>query len=130
MGDVKVITPPDTIYDHSLSLLLIYPSLHNKSEIQNLILKSKQNLNLYLYELDDQNQYIEWLLKIHRMSDFCFINLDNIIPPIRPLISYLISYPNTYWQTQGETNIFNLISQNQIFDFNILHNILGDIFEV
>lgn len=132
MGDIKLITPPDIIYDHTFSILLIYPNQSQKAEIQNILQGTDKDCNIYFYEqLNEDIQDIDWLLNLHRLCQFCFVNIDLIIPNIKLLTSYFISFPNTYWFTQGNSYLFDKISKNQIFNFDILKkNLTGDIVEI
>jgi len=132
MGDIKLITPPDIIYDHTYSILLIYPNQLQKAEIQKILQNSNINCNVYFYEkVYDDLQDIEWLLNLHRLCQFCFINIDLMEPDIKLLTSYFVSFPNTYWFTQGNNHILNKISKNNIFTFDILlDKLIGDIVEI
>ena len=132
MGDIKLITPPDIIYDHTYSILLIYPNQLQKAEIQKILQNSNINCNVYFYEkVYDDLQDIEWLLNLHRLCQFCFINIDLMEPDIKLLTSYFVSFPNTYWFTQGNNHILNKISKNNIFTFDILlDKLTGDIVEI
>jgi len=132
MGDIKLITPPDIIYDHTYSILLIYPNQLQKAEIQKILQNTNINCNVYFYEkVYDDLQDIEWLLNLHRLCQFCFINIDLMESDIKLLTSYFVSFPNTYWFTQGNNHILNKISKNNIFTFDILlDKLTGDSVEI
>lgn len=132
MGDIKLITPPDIIYDHTYSILLICPNQLQKSEIQKILQNININCNIYFYEkVYEDLQDVEWLLNLHRLCQFCFINIDLMEPDIKLLTSYFVSFPNTYWFTQGNNHILNKISKNNIFTFDILlDKLTGDIVEI
>ena len=132
MGDIKLITPPDIIYDHTYSILLIYPNQLQKAEIQNILQDINIDCNIYFYEkVYDNLQDVEWLLNLHRLCQFCFINIDLMEPDIKLLTSYFVSFPNTYWFTQGNNHILNKISKNNIFTFDILlDKLIGGIVEI
>ena len=132
MGDIKLITPPDIIYDHTYSILLIYPNQLQKAEIQKILQNTNINCNVYFYEkVYDDLQDIEWLLNLHRLCQFCFINIDLMEPDIKLFTSYFVSFPNTYWFTQGNNHILNKISKNNIFTFDILlDKLTGDSVEI
>lgn len=132
MGDIKLITPPDIIYDQTFSILLIYPNQTQKAEIQNILQDTEKSCNIYFYEKQEEDlQDIDWLLNLHRICHFCFLNIDLMIPNLKLLTTYFISFPNTYWYTQGSSFILNKISKNQIFTFDILSkNLTGGMVEI
>ena len=57
MSEINLITPPDKLYNHDRTILLIYPSLNIKTEIQNILLESKKKINIYLYEDQDIDNF-------------------------------------------------------------------------
>lgn len=110
MADLYLITPPDKIYNRNQNLLLIYPTDNIKQEIQHIFEINDDSWNVYLFEDTDINQNITWLLDMHRICDVTIIDIDNIPSFMRDLISYFISFTNTYWRSQGENLLYNRLS--------------------
>jgi len=117
MSEINLITPPDKLYNHDRTILLIYPSTTIKTEIQNILLESKKKINIYLYEDQDIDNF-PWLLDIHRFVDVCVVNLDNLPTQLKTIESYLISFNNTYYISNGENILFNHISCNKIYNLS------------
>jgi len=124
MSDINLITPPDKLYSRNSSVLLINPSEGLRLELQNLLQNTKQYFDIYLYEVNTDNHEFTWLLDVHRMVTWCILELENLPPEIKKIESYLISFGNTYYITQGENILFNLISNNKIYSLDQLKDIL------
>lgn len=132
MSKINLITAPDILYNKSKSILLIHPNDKIKSDLQNIIAESKEPFNIYIHE-HDKNKILDhdWLFKIHRLSDICIANLDDFDTDTRTIMSYLISYDNTYWLTKGDNLLYNKISLNRIFELDqIKDKLLGGKFEI
>ncbi len=112
---INLITPPDIIFDKTVSILLIHPSKKIKDQINELLKDVETHINIYLYE--DQEEH-DWLLKLHRMCNFVIIDIDNCPSSTRDAISYFISFPNTFWLTNGDNMYYNKISNNRIFNLD------------
>jgi hypothetical protein len=124
MSDINLITPPDKLYSKNSSVLLINPSESLRLELQNLLHNTKRHLDIYLYEVNTDNHEFTWLLDVHRMVTWCILELENLPLEIKKIESYLISFGNTYYITQGEDILFNLISNNKIYSLDQLKDIL------
>jgi len=124
MSDINLITPPDKLYSRNSSVLLINPSEGLRLELQNLLQNTKQYFDIYLYEVNTDNHEFTWLLDVHRMVTWCILELENLPLEIKKIESYLISFGNTYYITQGEDILFNLISNNKIYSLDQLKDIL------
>ena len=114
---INLITPPDIIYNKTTSILLVHPSKNVKEQLNKVLKDVEQDINIYLYE-DDQNQ--KWLLNLHRMCNYVIIDIDNCPQSTKLVISYLISYDNTFWLTNGENVYYNNISKNRIYDLDYI----------
>jgi len=128
MNDVILVTPPDILYNKTKNLLLVNPNEDIKAAVSDVILQAKNHCNLYLYDHDD-SIYIDWLLTVHKFADLAIIDLDNIPNDVRPLQSYFISHPYTYYYSKEENFIFSKISKNRIFDKQNIETIIGVLFE-
>ena len=132
MSKINLITAPDILYNKSKSILLIHPNNQIKSDLQLILEEVKETVNIYVYENSEERSLdTDWLLKVHRMSDICIANLDDFDVETRSIMSYLISYDNTYWLTNGDNMLYNKISLNRIFEVNqIKDKLTGGKFEI
>ena len=112
---INLITPPDIIYDKTVSFLLMHPSKQIKNQLNDVLKDVQQNINIYLYEQEEEH---DWLLTLHRMCNFVVIDIDNSPSLTRDAISYFISFPNTFWLTNGDNVYYNKISNNRIYNLD------------
>ena len=112
---INLITPPDIIYDKTTSILLIHPSKQIKNQLNDVLKDAQQNINIYLYEQEEEH---DWLLTLHRMCNFVVIDIDNSSSLTRDAISYFISFPNTFWLTNGDNVYYNKISNTRIYNLD------------
>lgn len=121
MTAINVITPPDVLHNQAVSILLVQPSEALRQQLQNILKKCDQAINIYLYDPAVQAQRdIAWLLNISKISDYTILDLDNTTTTERIFASYLISLPKTFYLTNDETTQYNLISANRIYDLDWL----------
>ena len=123
MSKINLITPPDILHNKNKSILCISFDNENRKSLQNVLAKVQENLNIYIFDNDITE--IDWLLNLHKICDVCIVNLDNLPQEIRTIMSYLISFDNTYWLTKGEEMLYNKISSNRIFDLNQIKDKIG-----
>ena len=116
LGQITVITPPDKIFNLNVSYLLISPSLHVKHQFQSILSKSIDDLNVFIYENDEND--IDWLLSVSHMVDIVIIDVDNCNPTTRQFITFLLAQPNTHYITNDELTPYNLISKNRIYNLD------------
>jgi hypothetical protein len=129
MSDIKLITPPDRIYDRAYTVLLVHPSEAIKYQLQEAIRTSNKHYNIYIYDINTDEHY-NWLFDVHLTSDITIVELDNLPENLKCIESYLISFPNTYWITQGENPLYNKISSNRIYTLEEVKVHIGDYGEV
>ena len=108
MSKINLITPPDILHNKNKSILCVSLDNENRKSLQNVLAKVQENLNIYIFDNDITE--IDWLLNLHKICDVCIVNLDNLPQEIRTIMSYLISFDNTYWLTKGEQIMYNKIS--------------------
>ena len=77
MSDIKIITPPDRIYDRAYTVFLIYPSDAVKYQLQEFIKNSTKQYNIYIYDINTDEHY-NWLFDVHLSSDIVIVELDNL----------------------------------------------------
>ena len=123
MSKINLITPPDILHNKNKSILCVSLDNENRKSLQNVIAKVQENLNIYIFDNDITE--IDWLLNLHKICDVCIVNLDNLPQEIRTIMSYLISFDNTYWLTKGEQIMYNKISSNRIFELDQIKEKIG-----
>jgi hypothetical protein len=124
MTQIKIITPPDIIYDRARTMVLIHPSESIKVDIQNILNNSTIDYSIYLYDINTI-EHTDWLLAVHKMCDICIVDLDCLPIELKCIESYFISYPNTFYMTQGENQLYNKISNNRIHLIEEIKHIIG-----
>lgn len=131
MNKINIITPPDFLFNDSFQLLLIYPSKDIQDEIQNKFLGStSKDVNLYYY---DKPVYaksdLEWLVNVFNLCNTAIIDVDNTAPWARELLSYMIAKPKTFWLTNSQDSIYNILSKNRVYNLDFLSNTGEENFE-
>lgn len=114
LGKITVITPPDKIFNSTLSYLLVKPSVTVQEQFQTILSKSIDDLNVFIFsdiELD-----IDWLLSVYYQVDLVIIDVDGCDPITKQFITFMLARPNVYYITSDETTPYNLISKNRIYD--------------
>jgi len=124
MSNITLITPPDKIYNQNTNIFLIYPSNKIKNDLQEILANTDKAVNVYIYETKEPYD-IDWLLSVHKMSNFVILELDNLPVEVKKIESYLVSHSNTYWLTNGENIYYNKISANKIYNLDFLTTKLG-----
>ena len=71
---INLITPPDILYDQNTSILLVHPSQKIKEQLNEVLKDVEQDINIYLYEAEDEEQ---WMLNLHRMCEYVVIDIYN-----------------------------------------------------
>jgi len=122
LNNISLITPPDTLNNDVYSILLICPSVDRKHQLNQVLGESTLYLNLYLYDSEFDN--VGWLINLIKKVDMVIVDVDNCDTKVRPFISYFIAQPNTFYLTNDGTLLYNLISNNRIYDFVMLENII------
>jgi len=129
MTNITVVTPPDVLHTNEISFLLIYPSTQTKNQLQDVIEKFNMSFVVYLYELDDVNEEVDWLLSSCHSSTFVIFDIDNSPSKIRDLASYIIANTNTYWLTNSGDHYYNKLSINRVYTLDFLEDKIGGYFE-
>lgn len=118
---LNLITPPDKLFNESLSILLIHPSNDIKNALQEVIKGYSDDVNVFLYEQDDNEQDVDWLLSVCQMVDYTVFDIDNSSPVVRKLASYIVSKSNTYWLTNEPNPVYTMLSVKQIYNLDFLN---------
>jgi hypothetical protein len=122
---INLITPPDKLHNFHVSFCLVYPSSDIKSQFQNLIENFEDTINVYMYEQQDDQMELDWLLDVVKYSQYVVLDIDNIPPSHRDLIPYLIGFNNVFWLTKGENIVYNSLSNNRIYNLDWLYEHIG-----
>lgn len=104
MNKVTLITYPDYYHDASKKVLLVNTTTEERSLVNNWLLANPIEITVYLYNNDDQ---IEWLLNVVNQVDTAYINVDNSNDISYYYMSYLVSLTNTKWNSRIDYSIIN-----------------------
>jgi hypothetical protein len=115
---IKVITAPDLIFDQALSITVITPGQDLKQQVEKFALDVDQHINIFFYAGVEQD--IQWLLTVSKMSAHVIIDLDNCPDDVSQFLSYLLSFPNTYYRSAVMKSPWDLLNKNRFYDFPTL----------
>lgn len=121
MPNIAVITPPDTLHNFDLNILLIYPSETLKYEFQTQVQDWETNFNLYLYTQESTEHDLDWLLSRVKSCDVTIFDIDNSTPEVRTLASYIVANSNTYWLTNEANPVYNHLSAKRVYELSFLN---------
>lgn len=124
MNQISLITPPDRLHTNEYNILLVYPSQILKEQFQLFLAEAEIPLHVYLYELKE-SQEPEWLIDVFQTVNTVIIDIDNCEPSVRDIASYFLSRDKTYWLTNGEDKLYNIINKNRIYDLDFLKYKIG-----
>lgn len=116
LGKITVITPPDKLFNLTLSYLLIKPSIHIKQQFQTILSKSIEDLNVFIY--DEADHDISWLLSVAMQVDCVIVDIDNCDTISKQFVTFIIAQPNAHYITNDEITPYNLISKNRIYSLD------------
>ena len=120
-----LITPPDKLFNQNYSVVLIYPSDAVREQAQEILANTQGQINIYLYNLPEEEADVDWLLTTSKMSNIVILDYDNSPSHVKALSSYLVSLPHTYWLTNDDWMLYNKISPNRIYGLDIIENLIG-----
>jgi hypothetical protein len=125
LGKITVITPPDKLFNLTLSYLLVKPSMQVKEQFQTILSHSIDDLNVFIFDQDETD--ISWLLSVAQQADVVIIDVDNCDPITRQFVTFMIAQPNAHYITNDELTPYNLISKNRIYNLDgIIEQLKGD----
>jgi hypothetical protein len=116
LGKITLITPPDKLFNLTLSYLLVKPSLLIKEQFQAILSQSIDDINVFMF--DEEEFDISWLLSVAHQADVVIIDIDNCDSVTKQFISFLLAQPNAHYITNNETVPYNLISKNRIWNLS------------
>lgn len=115
------------LLNDSHQLLLVYPSKQLQNELQDTFLNSTTlGVNVYYYDKPNYaKENAEWLINIFKICDTVIVDVDNTAPWARDILSYMIAKPKTYWLTNSQHSVYNILSNNKVYNLDFLSTI-GD----
>jgi hypothetical protein len=113
-NSIKIITPPDLIFDQTESMLLVCPSTELKKSLEEYLATHEEAVNVYWF---DRGNDIKWLLTSAKMSDVLIIDIDNCDENASHFLGYLLTLPNTYYKCEHMKVRWDLLNQNRFYDF-------------
>jgi hypothetical protein len=116
LGKITVITPPDKLFNLTVSYLLIKPSMLIKEQFQSILSRSIDDVNVFIFDEDETD--IGWLLSTAMQVNTIIIDIDNCDVITKKFVTFLLAQPNTHYITNDDTTPYNLISKNRIWDLN------------
>ena len=116
LGKITVITPPDKLFNLTLSYLLVKPSLVVKEQFQAILSQSVEDLNVFIFDQEDTD--ISWLLSIAQQVDVVIIDVDNCDSITHKFTTFMLAQGNSYYITSDELTPYNLISKNRIYNLD------------
>jgi hypothetical protein len=112
---IKIITAPDLIFDRAHTILVIAPGTDLKTQIEKYALEVDDHVNIYLYKGDEAD--LKWLLTTAKLVDYILIDIDNCTEEITHFLSYILSFPNTYYRCLNMRSPWELLNKNRFYDF-------------
>ena len=116
LGRITLITPPDKLFNGSLTYLLIKPSNYVKEQFQTILSQSIDDINVFILDNDDLD--IDWMLSVSYQADCIIIDVDNCDLMTQKFISCLLTHPDAYYITKDDTTPYHLISKNRIYNLD------------
>jgi hypothetical protein len=124
LGKINVITPPDKLFNLTVSYLLVKPSQYVKQQLQTLLSHSIEDINVFIF--DEQENDIEWLLSVAQQVDIVIIDIDNCDLMTKQFVTFMLAQPNSHYLTSDELTPYKLISRNRIFNLDWITEMLAD----
>ena len=124
LGKITVITPPDKLFNLTLSYLLVKPSIHVKQQFQTILSHSLDDLNVFIYDQEETD--VSWLLGVAQQADIVIVDIDNCDETTKKFVTFMIAQPNAHYITSDEITPYNLISKNRIYNLDWIAEQLND----
>ena len=118
MSRINLITAPDRLYNSNISILLINPSEAVKADFNKAILNLDKEINLYLYETAQSNDY-NWLITVSNTVDHIVLDISNSNKEFW-LLGYILSLPQIHYLSSINETPYHLLNNNRIYDFSAL----------
>lgn len=116
LGKITVITPPDKLFNLTLSYLLVKPSIHVKQQFQTILSQSIDDINVFIYDEEDTD--ISWMLSVAQQVDIVIVDVDNCDMITQKFVTFVLAQGNVHYITKDDTTPYNLISKNRIYNLD------------
>lgn len=116
LGKITVITPPDKLFNLTLSYLLVKPSIHVKQQFQAILSQSIDDINVFIYDEEDTD--ISWMLSVAQQVDIVIVDVDNCDMITQKFVTFVLAQGNVHYITKDDTTPYNLISKNRIYNLD------------
>lgn len=116
LGKITVVTPPDKLFNLSLTYLLVKPSVTVKQQFQTILSNCLDDINVFIYDQEETD--ISWLLSVAQQADIVILDIDNCDPITKQFVTFILAQPNTHYITSDELTPYNLISKNRIWNLD------------
>ena len=116
LGKITVITPPDKLFNLTLSYMLIKPSMHVKQQFQTILSQSIDDINVFIYDEEDTD--ISWMLGVAQQVDIVIVDVDNCDMITQKFVTFILAQGNVHYITKDDTTPYNLISKNRIYNLD------------
>ena len=120
MSDIKVITPPDIIFDQSFKIVLINPNPDIKKYIEEELQSAERAISVYVFDNND----IKWLLTLCKLADKIILDIKDDESKVSHFYSYILSFPNTYYRCEHLRAPWSLLNVNRFFDVKAFDKLL------
>lgn len=124
LGKITVITPPDKLFNLTLSYLLVKPSTHVKQQFQSILSHSIDDLNVFIYDQEETD--VSWLLSVAHQADVVIVDVDHCDETTKKFVTFMLAQPNAHYITSDEITPYNLISKNRIYNLDWIAEQLKD----
>jgi hypothetical protein len=118
LGQITLITPPDKLFNMSLSYLIVKPSNAVKEQFQTILSHMVEDVNVFMFDQDDYD--IDWLLSVSQQVEVIIIDIDNCDPITKLFVTSLLAHPNSHYITLDDLVPYKLISKNRIYNLDWL----------
>lgn len=112
---MNLITPPDTLQNENVSVLIINPSDHDKDSFNNVAKDLSHSINLYLYE--ETHDDVSWLIDVAQSVDYIILNIDQS-KKIDWLVGWLLNFSKTFYLTTMDHMPYNKLNVNKAYDIS------------
>lgn len=117
----NIITEPDFLHNDSKSIMLVNLQSEHRTWFNDWLKNNDQHVNIYI----GSEQNTGWNFNVADLADVIIINLDDMPAPLCFFAGIFVRRPKTYYFTNGYINDWKSISNNRIFDFNFLNEVIN-----
>ena len=114
-GKITLITPPDVFENESFSIIFIHLNDEDQELVSKWLSESNIDLDVNIYFYSGETD-MPWFFHAMAISEYKYINLDDLNNITSTLSVYVLGKKNTYYKTTDENvaAICQHINQNRI----------------